>query len=101
VYRKNDPELSTVLNTAKKYYTNVSTKGFLFWQTGLAYGFVPIGIDEYEGRRGIVNKLRLFFTIGPTVIIEALIIGLIKYFFILMIGQFIWFLVRKRHFLLD
>ena len=96
LYKKGDPELKRVFYKAKSYNEYVGTKGFLFWQTGLAYGFNPSGIDGYNGSNGFLNRIELFFTVGPMVVAESFIKGMATNFIILMLAQIIWFLIRKE-----
>ena len=96
LYKTDDPELNRTINKAKSYNEHVSAKGFLFWQTGLALGFNPIGIDKYNGGYGFLNRVELFFTVGPMVIVESFIVGLVTNFVILMLAQIILFLIRKK-----
>jgi tetratricopeptide (TPR) repeat protein len=93
LYRNDDPVLVRVLKNAKSFNENiyVHTRGFLFWQTGLAFGFYPsVKIYGYE-------KDKLFYTVGPIVIVESFIKGFTKYFVILVIAQIVWFLVSEQH----
>ena len=96
LYRKDDPELKRDFYESKSYNEHVRTRGFLFWQTGLAYGFNPICIDGYNGGHGFLNRIELFFTAGPMVIVESSIKGLNTNFIILMLAQIVWFLIRKE-----
>lgn len=96
LFRKDDPELKRKFYEARNYNEYIGTKGFLFWQTGLAYGFNPIGIDEYNGGHGFLNRIELFFTVGPMVILESFIRGLATNFLLLMLAQIFWFLIRKE-----
>jgi len=96
LYGKDDPELKRNVHEAKRYNQSVGTREFLFWQTGLAYGFNPIGINGYNGGSGFLNRVELFFTVGPMVIVESFIMGLARWFPILMLAQIIFFLVKKE-----
>jgi len=96
LYRKDDPELKSAFYEAKNQNEYIGTKGFLFWQTGLAYGFNPIRIGGYNGGHGFFNRIELFFTVGPMVIVESFIKGFASNFIILLIGQIIWLLIRKE-----
>ncbi|MDD4052014.1 MAG: hypothetical protein PHR28_08975 [candidate division Zixibacteria bacterium] len=49
LYRRGDPNLKRAIDEAMSCNEYVSTEGFLFWQTGLARGFSPIGISGYNG----------------------------------------------------
>ena len=101
LYRKDDPELKHAFYEQKRYNEYVDKQGFLFWQTGLAYGFDPIGIDGYNGGAGFLNRVELFFTVGPMTIVESFITGLVTSFPILMLAQTIWLLIRKEQFWWD
>lgn len=96
LYKKDNLELKSAVFEAKRYNEYVGTKGFFFWQTGLAYGFDPIGIDGYNGGHGFLNRVELCFTVGPMVIVESFIKGLASNFIILMIAQIVWFAIRKK-----
>jgi hypothetical protein len=97
LYRKDDPELIREFSDAKRFNEYVRTKAFLFWQTGLAYGFDPFHIPAYDSAGKFLYRIELFFTVGPLVIVESFIKGLISIFPILMIAQLIRFIIRKEH----
>jgi len=98
LYKKNDPALLKEFRKAEVLNEHVNTRGFLFWQTGLAYGFIPDLLGEYNGDDNILDHIELFFTVGPLVLVECFIDGVYTNFLILIITQFIWF-VFKRDFI--
>lgn len=97
LYKNGDPELEREIAETKRRSDYVRTRGFIFWQTGLAYGFTPFGLDGYNGGFEFIDKVKLFFTVGPIVIIESFIKGMIDLFGLLMAIQIIWFLILKEH----
>jgi len=72
LYAAADPELILALQRAQ-IASYVATRGFLFWQTGLAYGFYPMGVDAYSGYPDLAEFIALVFTVGPLVILESAI----------------------------
>ncbi len=96
LYKANDPELLSELKEASRNNEYVGTRGFLFWQTGRAYGFIPIGIEEYNGGRSFLNHLELYFTIGPVLLFECFLTGLYTNFISLIFLQLIWFIWKKK-----
>ncbi len=56
---------------------------FIFWQTALAKGLEPQGIDSFDDG----NKIKLFFIIGPLAIIEIYIRGIFKHLFVVFLLQ--------------
>jgi hypothetical protein len=56
LYKTDDPELIAEMKEAAKYNEYVTTKGFLFWQTGLAYGFYPISIENFNGGKSFYDR---------------------------------------------
>lgn len=97
LYKADDPELLQEFVEKSNYNEYVATKGFLFWQTGLAYGFVPYRINEFNGGHTFLDHIELFFTVGPMVLVECLINSLYQYFFILLLIQVVWLLIKKEH----
>lgn len=96
LFHKDDPNLKIYFKEEAKLMEYAGIKGFLFWQTGLAYGFVPLSVPQYKGARTYLDRVKLFFSVGPMVLVESFIIGFIKYFAILMIVQVVWYLIRKE-----
>lgn len=83
----------------QRFNEYVDMRGFLFWQTGLAYGFLPdsFSIPQYHGGYSFGERIVLFLTVGPIVLAESSIIGIYQDFIILFIVQIIWFAIRKEH----
>lgn len=75
-----------------------SRQGFLFWQSGMASGYEPLHIKEYERPKAMGSWLVLFFTVGPSKVIELALFGLIDNTIILAIAAIITGLRTKRHF---
>lgn len=97
LYNKYDQELIKELEDARTYNDYVGTVEFLFWQSGLACGFIPFGIREYNGGIGFYKRVELYFTIGPVVLLEILIKALYYNFMIVFLIQFLWFVSKKEH----
>jgi hypothetical protein len=90
LYKANDPEIMNSLNEAALDNEYAGTRGFMFWQTGLAYGFIPDLLDEYNGGTTFLNHLELYVTVGPMVLLECLLTGLYTNFITLILLQLIW-----------
>lgn len=100
IYEKRSIALQQNLMENSRYNEYVSTREFVFWQTGLASGFNPSPIDQYNGGNGFLNRIELIITTGPVVLIECFIKGLIKEFIFLMIFQIVWFVKFKNQYIL-
>ncbi len=98
LYKKNDPFLSQDIEEtiAQNQYSN--SEHFIFWQTGIAYGFGNIGTPKfYESNNRLFFQLKLIFTVGPFVILECFIKGFFRLFFIILIINIVWILLRNEH----
>lgn len=59
------------------YNSFLKLDGFVFWRTGLLFGHSPTKLDTYSGSSsGII----LFFTVGPTALLESIIRSIILHF---------------------
>lgn len=92
LYRTGDSELLAQLNDSNMENDYVNARGFLFWQTGLAYGFLPNRLPEYTGK-----QLSLLFTVGPIFIAELFIRGIYANFLIILLVDVVLFIFRKKH----
>ena len=97
LYKKDDPKLKASFSELSMENDFVGTKGFLFWQTGLANGYYPSRFLGHKWRKDIWSRLVLFFTVGPLVIIEAIIIGSSRHFPIFMLFIILWNLIKKEN----
>lgn len=77
------------------YVEHHRAQGFLFWQTGLATGFDPRRLPEYCGKKGILGRTELILTVGPMVIVEATIWGLLQHFPVFLSVVCIWSFVKR------
>lgn len=101
LYAKHDPEFTRDFKEYESFNEYVDTEGFLFWQTGLASGYYPYNIPEYNGANTLFDKIELIFTIGPVVLVECTIKGLLTNFPILIIVQVLIILIKKKHILIE
>lgn len=97
LYKINDPQLENDLSELSKDYEYVTTQAFIFWQTGLASGFCPENINEFNKYDdSLINEIILFLSIGPIFLFEHIIIGLYYNIFIMILIQLAWFLINKK-----
>jgi len=96
LYHKDDPELQKELNN-EETDGQISTSGFLFWQTGMAEGYSPALLTEYSGGYSWMDKLELYFTIGPITLLELAIMGIHAEFVIFLLISIYWFIRYKQH----
>lgn len=85
IYYKDDPELKEAMAELSQGHEYTGGRGFLFWQTGLADGYDPSLLEGYNGGKGFLSRVELFFTVGPLMIVEATLTGLTRHFPILML----------------
>lgn len=77
LYQRDSPELQAALTEARNQsqYASVTVTQFVFWRTGLAAGFRPIGFDPrvqtFAPSRRPDDRIILFLTVGPAVVIEC------------------------------
>jgi len=97
IYLKDDPELKQAMAELSEGQEYTGGRGFLFWQTGLADGYDPSLLEGYNGGKGFLSRVELFFTVGPLVIVEATLTGLTRHFpiFMLIVGG--WYLAKKEN----
>lgn len=75
----------------------VNTKGFLTWQSGVAQGYtacyecLPLRYD------GFLGWLKLFLIVGPSLLVESMFMGMLRFFPVLLLAQVVFF-VGKREF---
>jgi hypothetical protein len=96
LYYVDDPFLINAKKEAERNNEYLDVKGFLFWQTGLANGYIPVNIYNYRGGKSFFNHIALFFTIGPIEIFECLIMGIYSHYLCLLIAQIIYFIIFKE-----
>lgn len=97
LYQKDNPVSGAAVNSYRVLNGNIKTDDFLFWQTGLARGFNPVAIPNYNGGKTFLNKLELTLTVGPIEIMEFTLVSVSGSFLPLMLMQFVWFRFRKKH----
>ncbi|MBI3719081.1 MAG: hypothetical protein HY252_10870 [Sphingobacteriales bacterium] len=74
VYVENDSRIERELSKLEEEHSEgTSVDKFIFWQTALAAGYNPKYIPNYNCCNLSSDKLELYFTVGPLVMIEALI----------------------------
>ncbi len=97
LYKKDDPELLKEYGSKTELNESVSFRGFIFWQSGMANGFDPIFIKEYNVGNTLLDKIELYFTIGPISLLECILQGSMNYFPFFFAVTVIWYLFTKRH----
>jgi hypothetical protein len=99
LYRSDDPQLLRDYEDAWRGNAFVNCRGFLTWQAGLAQGFMPdpLSVPQYPGTRRLSDRFFLALTVGPVMLAELFINGLVHFFLVLLALQIVWFLVRKQH----
>lgn len=97
IYKRDDPELNKTTEKLKAKNQLACIKGFIFWQSGIAYGFGQRGLPKfYESRGYRFYRLALMMTVGPLVVVECLLNGTIKTGILLFLLQLGWYFLRKR-----
>jgi len=91
LFQKDDPELARYESFLARFNESVNTIPFIFWQTGVAYGFDGHYIPQCRG----ATRTELFLMVRPVVLLEWLILGLIYWFPLLVLVQVVWYVVRK------
>ncbi len=99
LYEKSSLSLQRDLAESRRYNEYVSNREFIFWQTGLAYGYNPTFVGHYSGGDGFLNRIELIITAGPIVLIECFIKGFFKFFIFLICFQIFWYRKFKSHYL--
>lgn len=74
-----------LLDEYKHKLDKIDLKKYVFWQTAVAEGFSPKFIPNYNCCELSTDKLELYFTVGPLVIIECFIEAIKPAFLILII----------------
>lgn len=97
LFSRDDPELQAYLGELKRDNENVGLQSFLFWQSGLAAGYDPGVLRQYPNELTVSARLRLFATVGPAVLLEALVRALFVEAPIFVVASVLWYLVRKTH----
>jgi len=100
LYRVDSRFIRTELAMARTRNAHVGLRPFLTWQSGLAEGFLPdyASVPEYRGPVSALSAVVLYITVGPVVLLEALIEGTVRHFPLLLLGQVVLFCVCKTHF---
>ena len=96
LFRADDTELFHEIKESSVDNEYVGTRYFIFWQTGLAYGFSPDRLSEYNGGDTTLDLIELFFTVGPMVLVECFITGICYNFPTFILAQITWFLIKKE-----
>lgn len=73
VFTKNDSRINLELKKLGEGHEDVEKRKFIFWQTALAEGYKPKYITTYNCCKNFSDKLELYFTVGPLVILECFI----------------------------
>lgn len=95
VYIENDSRIEReVSKLENEHSVGTSLKKFIFWQTALASGYNPKYIPNYNSCNLSSDKLELYFTVGPLVIIESLIEAIKDALLILIV--FVIFRILKK-----
>lgn len=97
LYHRNDPNLLREMKDSAAYAEHVATRSFLFWQTGFAFGYDPSLLSEYNGGKGVLNRVELFTTVGPLVVVESAIRGVAMHFpptVLLVLG---YYAIKREH----
>lgn len=99
MYHRDSPELKQEFKDKREWNEYVNVQGFLTWQTGFAYGFIPdpVSIPQYNGGDNFRERLSLIMTVGPVVLSEMFIRGFTRHFIILLIAQVVFVLLKKEH----
>ena len=97
LFHNEDPEIAPTLDELAKDNAYADLRGFLLWQTGMAKGYDPTQLENYNGGDGILSRVELFFTVGPLTIVESVLWGLVRhlpafmvYFIVLYAKDGIW-----------
>ncbi len=96
LYHKDDRGLKSTYAGRAENNEYVGARGFLFWQTGLANGYDPLLLNDYNGGKRFLSRVELFFTVGPLVIVEATLTGLTRHFPIFMLVVALFYAKRKE-----
>jgi hypothetical protein len=94
LFSVNDLAMMEEYNEKKSENESVKLIGFMFWQAGLAYGFMPQNINEFNGADNNDKRIELYFTVGPMVIAECLLVGVRKNLIIFFLFQALYFLYQ-------
>jgi hypothetical protein len=97
LFNINNVELFEDLKEKSERYSSIEQRKFIFWQTGLATGFKPKGIVTYDEPKTFIQFIGLFFTVGPIVLVECILLGFYNHFFILVLIHLFWNLYRKEN----
>jgi hypothetical protein len=94
LYHANDPLLVRNAKDKAKHADYVGMEGFLFWQTGYIQGFDPSLLHEFPQNSDFLLRVKLFFIVGPVVVVESVIKALVWDFPIYLIVVTAWYLLR-------
>ncbi len=100
LYHHNSEDLRfELLENGKVDRTKIKAQGFLFWQTGLVKGFRPDkeSIPQYNGCNNFFQWLLLVMIVGPSVLLELFIQGIIRNLVLLILIQIFFFKHYKYH----
>jgi len=85
------PLLIREVREASGYQQEVGLQRFVTWQRGLAAGFWPHRcVTAYRYPRSVVQRIWLFLTVGPAVLFEAALTGLLTTFPLALLGQWLY-----------
>lgn len=97
VYKITDNRAKRELNRLQNIYEDSYEDEFMFWQTAFATGFEPKYISEFKGNDSFGKVLTLFFTVGPTFLLEKFI-ETIMYSWILFLIPIVGLFFKKKIF---
>jgi len=92
------PTIQPILKRRLHHHEVLQADWFATWQTGLACRYTPDEkcIPQFRGHGTVLGWLKLFFTVGPVVVVECCLGGLLYLFVPLLAVQFLWRMLRKR-----
>ena len=92
-----DLSKSPIIDIARENNYTTMRRNFLFWQTGVAYGFEPDSRIQFSNMSvDFENKFILFLVVGPVALLEVVIREIYSNFLIIGLIQFIWFLKFRK-----
>jgi len=98
LYKKGSKDYKIDMSEYKKREGLINTESFIFWQTGVAHGYNPMGLASYKAPRSFFDHIELFFTIGPVMLVECLMKGVYYNLIIFLLLDIIVFWKHGLHF---
>jgi hypothetical protein len=97
LFAAGDPRLRTLREDLRAAGKPFEVKGFLFWQTGIGYGFGQRELPKFYERYGYrFYRLAKAATVGPVVLAESVINGALKNGVLILLAQIGFWALRKR-----